>query len=78
MVSMTFSIEPEVKREMEVFAWVNWSEVAREILLKRLKKEVALKRLSELMKNSEMTDKLSMELGKALKDRIYKRIKSSK
>lgn len=78
MVSMTFSIEPEVKREMEVFAWVNWSEIAREILLKRLKKEAALKRLSELMKDSEMTDKFSAEFNEAFKDRIYKKIKSSK
>jgi len=78
MVSTTFSVEPEVKREMELFAWVNWSEIAREILLKRLKKELALKRLSELVKDSEMTEELATELGEALKEKIYKRIKSSK
>jgi|SRR3989344_3548332 len=37
MVSITLSIEEELKKKMEHFSWVNWSELARE---KALKKEI--------------------------------------
>jgi hypothetical protein len=76
MVSVTFSFDEESKHEMERFSWVNWSELAREIFLKRIKKEEALRRLNELMKDSEMTEELAMQLGEELKERIYKRIKA--
>ena len=76
MVSTTLAVESELKRKMELLSWVNWSEVARRILLKRLKKEVVLKKLSALMKNSEMTEELAMKLGEELKERIHKRLKS--
>jgi len=76
MPSVTFAIPDEIKAKMRKISWVNWSEVARRILLKRLKKEVVLKKLSALMKNSEMTEELAMKLGEELKERIHKRLKS--
>ena len=76
MVSITFSVDDESKHEMDRFSWINWSELAREIFFKRLKKEDALRRLGELMKDSEMTEELAAQLGNELKDRIYKRVKS--
>ena len=36
MVSITVPLEDELKREVDRFAWVNWSEVARECLMRRV------------------------------------------
>lgn len=35
MASITLSVSEEFKAEMKSFAWVNWSEVAREEALKK-------------------------------------------
>lgn len=35
MVSVTIAVEESVKARVESFAWVNWSEIAREEALKR-------------------------------------------
>lgn len=75
MVSVALKIPDEFESMMDKLPWVNWSELAREEFLSRLKKEKALKRLSKLMKGSEMTEELAMRLGEELKERISKRIK---
>ncbi len=36
MVSLSLPVEDDVKGEIERLSWVNWSEVAREILKKRV------------------------------------------
>ena len=64
MVSITFSLDEESKREMERFSWVNWSELARGIFLERIKKQEALNRLDKLMKESRLTDEDIAELAK--------------
>lgn len=43
MASMTLSIPEEFKAELSEFSWVNWSEIAREELMKKLILEHYLK-----------------------------------
>ncbi len=75
MVSTTFSIDGESKHNMERFSWVNWSEVARRLLLKEIKKQEALQKLDELFKNSDLTEKDCLKLGEQLRDDLSKRLK---
>lgn len=75
MVSITFSIDSDSRGLMESFSWVNWSDVARELFLKRVKKHEALERLSELTKNSTLTDEDCLELGNLAKKGIWERLK---
>lgn len=35
MVSVTVPVDDELKKDIERFSWVNWSDVAREELLKK-------------------------------------------
>ncbi|MFH0978588.1 MAG: hypothetical protein V1837_04770 [Candidatus Woesearchaeota archaeon] len=35
MASITFALDTELKSRLEKFPWVNWSELAREELLKK-------------------------------------------
>jgi len=36
MVSLTMSVSEEVRNQLKMFTWVNWSEVARQESIKRL------------------------------------------
>jgi len=73
MASVTLTIPEDIKSELKRFSWINWSEVAREAFLKRLKRDEAFKRFDEILKNSEMTDELASRLGDELKKRVAKR-----
>lgn len=73
MASVTLTISDDVKAELKKFSWINWSEVARESYLKKLKRDEAFKRFDEILENSEMTDELASKLGDELKKRVAKR-----
>lgn len=76
MASVTFAVDKDLKPRLERFPWVNWSELAREEFLSRMKNEKLLARFKELLKSSEMTDELALKLGEEAKAGIYKKIKS--
>ena len=73
MASVMASLDESLKRDIEHFSWVNWSEVAREAFLKRLKRDEAFKRFDEILENSGMTDELASKFGDELKKRVAKR-----
>jgi hypothetical protein len=76
MVSVTISIDAKSKEEMQRFAWVNWSEVAREIFLKRLKDQEKLENINQLLQNSTLTDEDIKELTKKARRGRFKELKS--
>jgi len=73
MVSITLSIPVEIKQKMEKFAWLNWSALAREAFVKRMKQLEALEKLENDVANSELTDKECIKLGRDLKELISKK-----
>jgi hypothetical protein len=76
MVSITISVDTQSKHDMEQFAWVNWSEVAREIFLKKLKEYEELQRINTLLKKSKLTEKDIIELSKKSRKGRFKQLKS--
>jgi hypothetical protein len=64
MVSITISIDEKLKKEMQRFVWINWSEVAREIFLKRLNEQKKIDSINQLLRNSTLTDEEITELTK--------------
>ena len=74
MVSITFSIDAKFKQEMQRFSWINWSEVARDIFFKKLKKQEELERLDKLLKNSELTDENIIKLTKKARKGRFKEL----
>jgi len=76
MVSITISVDPQSKRDMQQFAWVNWSEIAREIFLKKLKEHEELERVNTLLKKSKLTEKDIIEMSKKARKGRYKQLKS--
>lgn len=74
MGTITITLPSDVKAELKRFSWVNWSEVARDIFFKRLKKQEELERLDKLLKNSELTDEDIIKLTKKARKGRFKEL----
>jgi len=74
MVSLTFAIPDEVKQNMKSLPWVNWSELDKIELLKKMKLKEILKQLES--KEEQEFIKWSVELGRKAKKGTWKRILS--
>lgn len=73
MASATLTISDDIKGELKQFSWVNWSEVAREELIEKTRRDELFEQFDKMLENSEMTDELALKLGDELKKRVAKR-----
>jgi len=73
MASITFALEPELKQEMQSFAWISWSVLIKQTLSERFERSKRFERFDEILKNSEMTDELALKLADELKHKVAKR-----
>ncbi|MFX1445220.1 MAG: hypothetical protein ACFFHV_17540 [Promethearchaeota archaeon] len=73
MANLTLSIPDELKKMMENFPEINWSEVARDSIKKKI---VQLNFLKGLRIDSEITPEDALNLGKEVSELLIKRIKS--
>lgn len=73
MEDFIVSLPPKLKKKMEQFTEINWSEVARKAIDKKVKD---LEFLEEFTLDSTMDEELALELGckvnKALAARYHK------
>ena len=69
MVSITLSVPEELKKEMELFAEMNWSAVAREAIKNKL---TLLKKFKEFTKNSTLTEEDAIQLGREVNKKLAK------
>jgi len=72
MPSVTFSIPNKLKSEMKELSWVNWSELARQEVLKQDERARLFEELEELTKDSEVTDEDCLRFAKSVKERFSK------
>ena len=70
MVSITLAVPLEMKKEMEQHPEINWSAVAREAIKQRI---VLMKKFVQFTRQSELTEKDALELGKLTSRRMAKR-----
>lgn len=70
MVSLTLSVPEEMKKEMDKFPEINWSEIARQTIQKRLE---ILKQFQEFTKDSTFTEEDALRLGKEVNTSLAKR-----
>ena len=75
MTDITLSIPPELKKEMEKFPEINWSEVARNSIKQKI---IELSFLKELTMDSEITPEEAEKIGKELNLLLSKRYKVEK
>ena len=72
MPSLTLSIPPELKREMDEHPIINWSEVARGAIRERLE---SLNILNSIVAKSKLTEKDALELGRKIKHSQHLRLR---
>ncbi len=72
MTTMTLAVPNELKVKMEAFPEMNWSEVARQAFMQRVKDLEFLKRFKS---DSTLTEEDALRMGKELNERLAKRYK---
>ncbi len=74
MTTMTLAIPPELKHKMENFPEMNWSEVARQAFMQRIKD---LEFLKKFKSDSTLTEEDVLRLGMELNKNLAKRYKKA-
>ena len=75
MPTITLTVPDNLKSELNRFSWVNWSEVAREALVKEDKLREAYEEFRRIVSKSKLTEKDALELGNKVKASMHKRLK---
>lgn len=75
MASIMASLLDSLKADIEHFSWVNWSEVAREAFIKKIKRLEALEKFEKLLEKSEFTEEEVLELSRKIKEERLKQLK---
>ena len=70
MVNLTLSVPDDLKKQMEEFPVINWSEVAREAFRDRLGE---LKLLKQITSKSKLTERDALIIGRKINNGIAKR-----
>lgn len=69
---MTLAVPEELKRKMESFAEINWSEVARQAFLQKIED---LEFLKKFKSKSTLTKKEALRFGAKVSKALTKRLK---
>ena len=72
MTTMTLAVPSELKTKMENFPEMNWSEVARQAFMQRIKD---LEFLKKFKSDSTLTEEEALKLGRELNKNLAKRYK---
>lgn len=75
MESVTLTIPDDIKEELKKFSWINWSEVAREKFIRKVKRLEALEKFEKLLEKSEFTEKDALRLSAKVKEDRLKQLK---
>jgi hypothetical protein len=75
MSSLTLSIPAEIRQKMRSFKYINWSAVAREAIINKIE---LLERMNKLLAKSKLTEKETIEYGRLINKRIWKKHKANK
>ena len=71
---MTLAVPSELKHKMEEFPEMNWSEVARQAFMQRIKD---LQFLRKFKSDSTLTEEDALRLGRELNKNLAKRYKKA-
>ena len=75
MSTVTITIPESVKSELGHFSWVNWSEAAKEELVKAKENTERLEKFKKIISKSKLTEKDANELAEKIKEGMHKRLK---
>ena len=74
MTTLTLAVPDEMKKKMDSFPEMNWSEVARQAFMQRIKD---LEFLKKFKSDSTLTEEEALRLGRELNKNLAKRYKKA-
>ncbi|MDO8554097.1 MAG: hypothetical protein Q7S22_04785 [Candidatus Micrarchaeota archaeon] len=72
MTTMTLAVPAELKHKLEGFPEINWSEVARQAFIQKIRD---LEFLKQFKSESKMTEDDALRLGREVRKGIAKRVR---
>jgi len=75
MANLTLSVPDDLYEEMKRHPEIRWSEVARQALARKLED---LRRLDTLLRESDLRDGDVQELGRKVKEGVWKKHRGSR
>jgi len=72
MVTITLSLPEDIKKKMDRFAWLNWSAIAREAFMKRMRQLEILEKFDKDFEKSKLSDEECVRLGRELRQAMSK------
>ena len=67
---MTLAIPKELKKEMELYPEINWSEVARAAIKRKI---TILKEMDRILSKSKLTEEDAIRFGREISKKVAKR-----
>ena len=75
MVSLTLKITNEFKALIDKLTWINWSELARDEVLKKLEEERSVETFKKIIAKSRMTKEDADQLSENVKQSMHQSLK---
>ena len=75
MASVTFAIDEELKIKLSKFAWIVWSELARQELSRQEKTREAFEKFKKLVAKSKFTEQDAKELADKVNSSMHEELK---
>jgi len=72
MTTLTLAVPDEMKKKMEVFPEINWSEVARQAFMQKIEDMDFLKEFKE---KSKLTESDALRLGKEVSREVSSKLR---
>lgn len=72
MTTLTLAVPEEIKRKMDSFPEINWSEVARQAFIQKIEDMLFLRKFKE---KSKLNESDAMRLGKEVSKEISGRLR---
>ena len=75
MTTLTLAVPEEMKKKMDLFPEMNWSEVARQAFKEKIEDMEFLRKFKE---KSKLTEQDSLKLGKEVSKSISERLRKTR
>jgi hypothetical protein len=75
MPNITISVPEELKKQLDNFPEMNWSEILRSCISEKVKRLEILRKLDKAFENSTLTEEDCLRLGNEVKQRAWEKLK---
>ena len=75
MPTLTLTLPEDIKKRLKKLSWINWSNIAREELIRKKKRLETIQEIEKIISKSKFTEKDAEELSEKVKESMYKDLK---